>query len=58
MGTFSLRICPLSSATFPDFVALALLLVMIGEGGQRQDEKEWGVEQELGGRLGWQNEEV
>lgn len=54
-GTFSPYL-PSFLATFPDFVALSVVLVMISEKGQRQDEKERGVEQELGrGRLGWQN---
>ena len=54
-GTFSPYL-PSFLATFPDFVALSVVLVMISEKGQRQDEKSgvwsrsWGGKC-LGGRM-------
>ena len=54
-GTFSPYL-PSFLATFPDFVALSVVLVMISEKGQRQDEKSgvwsrsWGGKG-LGGRM-------
>ena len=54
-GTFS-PYMPSFLATFPDFVALSVVLVMISEKGQRQDEKSgvwsrsWGGKG-LGGRM-------